>query len=73
MVHELLFPDNPFLRAVALVAITVSVTDPIMFYVLWIGKAQLTPLFVIAVIIITVVAITLNLWFRVFRGVENGQ
>ena len=71
MVNELLFPDNPFLRAVALVAITVSVTDALMFYVLWIGKAQLTPLFVIAVIIITVIAITLNLRYRVFRIVDE--
>ena len=52
-------------------AITVSVTDALMFYVLWIGKAQLTPLFVIAVIIITVIAITLNLWYRVFRIVDE--
>ena len=38
-------------------AITVSVTDVIMFYVIWSGRTQITPLFVFLVIIITMVPI----------------
>jgi hypothetical protein len=69
MVNELLFPDNPFLRAVALVAIIVGIIDPLVFYgYLVYGKIHMPPwLFILSVIIITVVAITLNLWYHVFR------
>jgi len=67
MVAELLFPDNPFLRAVALSAIIIGIIDPLMFYVVWIGRAHMTPLFVIEVILITVIALALNFWVHVFR------
>jgi hypothetical protein len=68
VLNELLFPDNPFLRSVALVAIIVGLIDPLTFYgYLVIGKAQHPWVFIIGVIIITVVAITLNLWYHVFR------
>ena len=68
MASELLFPDNPFLRAVALVAIIVGIIDPLTFYgYLVIGKGAHPWVFIIGTIIITVVAITLNLWYHVFR------
>jgi hypothetical protein len=67
MVSGILFPNNPFLSALVLSTIIVSVTDALMFYVLWIGKARLTPLFVIEVIIVTMVPLAINLWFHVFR------
>lgn len=44
MVSELLFPDNPFLRAVALVAIIVGIIDPLVFYgYLVYGKIHIAP------------------------------
>ena len=67
MVRETLFPNNPFLRAVILSAAVISVTDAVMFCVIWSGNAQITPQFVIATIIITMIALTANLWYRVFR------
>ena len=69
MFNELLFPDNPFLRAVALVAIIVGIIDPLVFYgYLVYGKIHIAPwLFILSVIIITVVSIALNLWFHVFK------
>jgi hypothetical protein len=56
-----------FLRSLVIAAIIVSVTDAIMFYVIWSGKAQITPLFVTLVIIITMVPIAINLWVHIFR------
>jgi hypothetical protein len=67
MVSGILFPNNPFLSALVLSTTIVSVTDALMFYVLWIGKARLTPLFVIEVIIVTMVPLAINLWYHVFR------
>jgi len=65
--RQRLFPNNPFLRAVVLSAMVISVVDVVMFYVVWSGITQITPQFVIATIIITMIALTANLWYRVFR------
>ena len=67
MVREIIFPHNLFLRALVITAIIVSVTDALMFYVIWRGKARITPLFVILVIIITMVPMAINLWVHIFR------
>ena len=58
---------NLFVRALIITAIIVAVTDAIVFYVIWRGKAQITPLFVILVIIITMVPMAINLWVHIFR------
>jgi len=67
VVREIIFPHNLFLRALVITAIIVSVTDALMFYVIWRGKARITPLFVILVIIITMVPMAINLWVHIFR------
>jgi len=66
-VLEIIFPNNLFLRALFLTAVIVAVTDTVVFYVLWKGRAQITPLFVILVIIITMIPIAINLWVHIFR------
>jgi magnesium-transporting ATPase (P-type) len=58
---------NLFVRALIITAIIVAVTDAIVFYVIWSGKAQITPLFVILVIIVTMVPMAINLWVHIFR------
>jgi len=67
VVREIIFPNNLFLRALVITAIIVSITDALMFYVIWRGKARITPLFVILVIIITMVPMAINLWVHIFR------
>ena len=58
---------NLFVRALTITAIIVAVTDAIVFYVIWSGKTQITPLFVILVIVITMIPITINLWVHIFK------
>ena len=58
---------NLFVRALVIATIIVAVTDAIMFYVIWSGKTQITPLFVILAIIITMVPMAINLWVHIFR------
>ena len=71
MVREIIFPNNLFLRALFITAFIVSVTDAIVFYVIWSGKARITPLFVILVIIVTMVPLAINFWFHIFRYLGN--
>jgi len=58
---------NLFARALIIATIIVAVTDAIVFYVIWGGKARITPLFVILVIIITMVPMAINLWVHIFK------
>jgi hypothetical protein len=58
---------NLFLSALIITTIIVAVTDAIVFYVIWSGKAQITPLFVIEVIVVTMIPIAINLWVHIFR------
>jgi hypothetical protein len=58
---------NLFVRALIISAIIVAVTDAIVFYVIWSGKAQITLLFVILVIIVTMVPMAINLWVHIFK------
>ncbi len=58
---------NLFVRALIIATIIVAVTDVIMFYVIYSGRTQITPLFVILVIIITMVPMGINLWVHIFR------
>ena len=59
---------NLFLRALVISAIVIGVTDAIMFYLIWIGRAKITPLFVILVIIVTMVPLAINLWVHIFHS-----
>jgi hypothetical protein len=56
-----------FVSALIIATIIVAVTDAIVFYVIWRGKASITPLFVILVIIVTMVPMAINLWVHIFR------
>jgi hypothetical protein len=58
---------NLFMRALIITTIIVAVTDAIVFYVIGSGKAQITPLFVILVIVLTMIPIAINLWVHIFR------
>ncbi len=58
---------NLFVRALIIATIIVAFTDAIVFYVIWSGKAQITPLFVILVIIVTMVPMAINLWVHIFK------
>ena len=58
---------NLFVRALVIATIIVAVTDAIMFYVIWSGKTQITPLFVILATIITMVPMAINLWVHIVR------
>ena len=58
---------NPFVRALIITTLIVAVTDAIVFYVIGSGKAQITPLFVILVIVITMIPIAINLWIHIFK------
>ncbi len=58
---------NVFVRALIITAIIVAVTDPIVFYIIWSGRAQITPLFVILVIVVTMIPIAINLWVHIFK------
>ena len=58
---------NLFARALVIATIIVAVTDAIEFYVVWRGKARITPGFVILVIMVTMVPMAINLWVHIFR------
>ena len=58
---------NLFVRALIITTIIVAVTDAIVFYVIWSGKAKITPLFVILVIFVTMMPIAINLWVHIFK------
>ncbi|MGA7076658.1 MAG: hypothetical protein WBZ42_08985, partial [Halobacteriota archaeon] len=64
--YALIFPNILFLRALVLSAIIIAVIDTLMFYVIWSGKRQITPLFVVEAIIVTMVPLAINLWFHIF-------
>ena len=46
---------NLFVRALIITTIIVAVTDAIVFYVVWGERAQITPRFVILVIVVTMI------------------
>ncbi len=62
---QTLFPNSLFLRSLVLSAIIISVTDAIMFYVIWSGRRKITPLFVVGAIVITMIPLAINLWVHV--------
>ena len=56
-----------FLRSLIIATIIVAATDVIVFYyVVGRGIAQITPLFVLLVIIITMIPMAINLWVHIF-------
>ncbi len=64
---------NLFVRALIITTIIVAVTDAIVFYVIWSGKAQITPWFVILVVIVTMVPMAINLWVHIFRQLSKAS
>ena len=60
--YALIFPDVLFLRALVISAIIIAVIDTLVFYVIWSGKRQITPLFVVGAIFITMVPLEINFW-----------
>jgi len=68
-VYALIFPNILFLRALVLTAIIVSVTDAVMFYVIWSGRRHLNALLVVGAIFITMVPLAINLWVHIYPNI----
>ena len=60
-----IYPNILFLRAIVISAIIVSVTDAVMFYVIWSGRRKITPLFVVEAIVVTTVPLVISLWANI--------
>ena len=67
--YALIFPNILFLRALVLTAIIVSVTDAVMFYVIWSGRRHLNALLVVGAIFITMVPLAINLWVHIYPNI----
>ncbi len=57
-----IYPNILFLQAIVISAIIVSLTDALMFYVIWSGRRKITPLFVVEAIVVTTVPLVISLW-----------
>ena len=57
-----IYPNILFLQAIVISAIIVSLTDALMFYVIWSGRRKITPLFVVEAIVVTTVPLIISLW-----------
>jgi len=68
-VYAFIFPNILFFRAFVLTAIIVSVTDAVMFYVIWSGRRHLNALFVVGAIFITMVPLAINLWVHIYPNI----
>ena len=64
-----IYPNILFLQAIVISAIIVSLTDALMFYVIWSGRRKITPLFVVEAIVVTTVPLVISLWASIFRYV----
>jgi len=64
---------NLYARALIIATIIVAVTDAIVFYRVWRGKAKITPLFIILVIIVTMVPMAITLWIHIFRQLGKAR
>lgn len=71
--REPIFPNNLFLRSLFIATVIVAVTDALMFYVIWSGRTQITPLFVILAILVTMVPMAINLWVHIFRYIDRAR
>ena len=60
-----IYPNILFLQAIVISAIIVSLTDAVMFYVIWSGRRKITPLFVVEAIIVTTVPLVIGLWANI--------
>ncbi len=60
-----IYPNILFLRAIVMSAIIISLTDALMFYVIWSGRRKITPLFVVEAIIVTTVPLVISLWANI--------
>ncbi|MGZ4906732.1 MAG: hypothetical protein ACXV5T_08380 [Halobacteriota archaeon] len=60
-----IYPNILFLRAIVISAIIVAVTDALVFYVIWSGRKKITPLFVVAAIVVTTVPLVISLWANI--------
>jgi hypothetical protein len=57
-----IYPNILFLQAIVISAIIVSLTDALMFYVIWSRRRKITPLFVVEAIVVTTVPLVISLW-----------
>ena len=60
-----IYPNILFLRAIVISVIIVSLTDALMFYVIWSGRRKITPLFVVEAIVVTTVPLVISLWANI--------
>ncbi len=67
--HDVIFPNVLFLRALVLTTIIVGVTDALMYYVIWSGRRRLNALFVIGAIAITMIPLAINLWVHIYPNI----
>ena len=60
-----IYPNILFLRALVISAIIIAVIDAVTFYVIWSGRRKITPLFVVAAIVVTTVPLVISLWANI--------
>jgi len=60
-----IYPNILFLSAIVISAIIVSLTDTLMFYVIWSGRRKITPLFVVEAIVVTTIPLVIGLWANI--------
>ncbi|HYC19668.1 MAG TPA: hypothetical protein VEF35_03480 [Candidatus Bathyarchaeia archaeon] len=60
-----IYPNILFLSAIVISAIIVSLTDALMFYVIWSGRRKITPLFVVEAIVVTTIPLVIGLWANI--------
>ncbi len=67
--HDVIFPNVLFLRALVLTTIIVGMTDALIYYVIWSGRRRLNALFVIGAIVITMIPLAINLWVHIYPNI----
>jgi hypothetical protein len=60
-----IYPNILFLRALVISAIIIAVIDAVTFYIIWSGRRKITPLFVVAAIVVTTVPLVISLWANI--------
>ena len=56
--YDIILPNILFLRVLVISAIIIAVIDTLVFYVIWSGKRQITPLFVVGAIDLSILFAT---------------
>ena len=60
-----IYPNILFLRALVISAIIIAVIDALVFYIIWSGRRKITPLFVVAAIVVTTIPLVISLWANI--------